>query len=224
MPQRCERPGCREFASATYALNPAKRSLTLDNFIEAESAGLNVLCKTHADRLKMPKDWLIDDRREANPRLFRVATSTDTQPSRDHTSARGHRRKSRPFPKPESFDTVPTPRPSEATNVVEPVVEPVIEHVVEPVVEEVIAEAPLEMQEVATAPDTPEPQPEPELEPELEPTQAMPWKPRFDQDDDLDGVLKPKGRLLSRAFGSDETQFMQRPPKELLREPFDESP
>ena len=52
----------------------------------------------------------------------------------------------------------------------------------------------------------------------------MPWRPHFDQDDDLDGVLKPKGRLLSRAFGSDETQFMQRPPKELQREPFDDIP
>jgi hypothetical protein len=219
VPQRCERPGCREFASATYALNPAKRSITLDNFVEAESTSLNVLCKTHADRLKMPKDWLIDDRREANPRLFRMASNPDVQPSRDHTSARGHRRKSRPFPKPESFDTVPTPRPIEVPKVepvVEPVVEPTAEHTVEPVIEEVS----VEVDEVVSTVETPEPRPEPELEP----TQAMPWKPRFDQDDDLDGVLKPKGRLLSRAFGSDETQFMQRPPKELQREPFDESP
>lgn len=183
----------------------------MDNFVDAESKAPNVLCKMHADRLKMPKDWLIDDRREANPRLFRVAANPDTQPPRDHTSAGGHRRKSRPFPKPESFDTVPTPRPSGVVGV---------ERVMEPIIEEVIAEVPLEEQVVATAPETSEPN----TGPELEPTQAMPWKPRFDQEDDLDGVLKPKGRLLSRAFGSDETQFMKRPPKELEREPFDESP
>jgi len=188
-------------------MNPAKRSVILDNFIGAETKVPNVLCKTHADRLKMPKDWLLDDRREANPRLFRVATTTEQQPSRDHTSATGHRRKSRPFPKPESFDTVPTPRPVVAP---EPEVVEVVEEVVEEVVAEVVREEARE--EV------------PAVEPELEPTQAMPWKPRFDQEDDLDGVLKPKGRLLSRAFGSDETQFMQRPPKELEREPFDDIP
>jgi len=207
----------------SYAMNPAKRSVILDNFIGAETKVPNVLCKTHADRLKMPKDWLLDDRREANPRLFRVATSTEKQPSRDHTSASGHRRKSRPFPKPESFDTVPTPRPvvaPEPEPVVEPVqhvvpeIEPVVVEVLEEKVQEVVAEIADEVvEEVASA-----------AEPELEPTQAMPWKPRFDQDDDLDGVLKPKGRLLSRAFGSDETQFMQRPPKELQREPFDDIP
>jgi hypothetical protein len=92
--------------------------------------------------------------------------------------------------------------------------EPEVVEVVEEVVEEVVAEVVREeaREEV------------PAVEPELEPTQAMPWKPRFDQEDDLDGVLKPKGRLLSRAFGSDETQFMQRPPKELEREPFDDIP
>ena len=194
-------------------MNPAKRSVTLDNFLEAETKVPNVLCKTHADRLKMPKDWLLDDRREANPRLFRVTASAEKQPSRDHTSQSGHRRKSRPFPKPESFDTVPTPRPVEAREP-EPVLE-VVQHVEpdpmpEPTPEPVVAEVVEE-----TAPVT---------EPELEPTQAMPWKPRFDQEDDLDGVMKPKGRLLSRAFGSDETQFMQRPPKEYEREPFDDIP
>jgi len=198
-------------------MNPSKRSVTLDNFVEAESKALNVLCKTHADRLKMPKDWLVDDRREANPRLFRVATQVEQKPARDHTT--GHRRKSRPFPKPESFDTVPTPRPIEAREP-EPQPVPVIEAipVVEP--EPVVAET-IEVVE-APAPSAVEPEPAPE--PELEPTQAMPWRPHFDQDDDLDGVLKPKGRLLSRAFGSDETQFMQRPPKELQREPFDDIP
>ena len=193
-------------------MNPSKRSVTLDNFVEAVSKVPNVLCKTHADRLKMPKDWLVDDRREANPRLFRVAAPVEQKPTRDHTA--GHRRKSRPFPKPESFDTVPTPRPVEARQA-----EPKMESLAEPVqhveqtpaaVEPVEKVEPVEEVEVAT--------------PELEPTQAMPWRPQFDQDDDLDGVLKPKGRLLSRAFGSDETQFMQRPPKELQREPFDDIP
>ena len=202
-------------------MNPAKRSVILDNFIGADTKVPNVLCKTHADRLKMPKDWLLDDRREANPRLFRVATTAEQKPSRDQTSATGHRRKSRPFPKPESFDTVPTPRP-----VVAPEPEPVVE-VVQPLEPEPVVVEAIEVEAPGVAAEVVEEvvaEVAPTDEPELEPTQAMPWKPRFDQEDDLDGVLKPKGRLLSRAFGSDETQFMQRPAKELQREPFDDIP
>ncbi|MFZ9516887.1 MAG: hypothetical protein ACO28W_06665, partial [Ilumatobacteraceae bacterium] len=33
-------------------------------------------------------------------------------------------------------------------------------------------------------------------------TQAMPWTPQFDRTGDLDGRLRARGRLLSRAFGA----------------------
>ncbi|NBO68578.1 MAG: hypothetical protein EBV40_07075, partial [Actinobacteria bacterium] len=37
-------------------------------------------------------------------------------------------------------------------------------------------------------------------------TQAMPWTPQFDRTGDLDGRLRARGKLLSRAFGGfDET-------------------
>jgi hypothetical protein len=39
----------------------------------------------------------------------------------------------------------------------------------------------------------------------------MPWTPQFDRTDDLGGVLRPKGKLLSRAFGLDETIEYPRP-------------
>ncbi len=32
-------------------------------------------------------------------------------------------------------------------------------------------------------------------------TQALPWTPQFDRTGDLDGTLRARGRLLSRAFG-----------------------
>jgi hypothetical protein len=35
-------------------------------------------------------------------------------------------------------------------------------------------------------------------------TQAMPWTPQFDRTGDLDGRLRARGRLLSRAFGTFE--------------------
>ena len=56
------------------------------------------------------------------------------------------------------------------------------------------------------------------LEVELEETKAIPWSPQFDQTDDLGGVLRPKGRLLSRAFNFDDTNA-----DGLKREPFDEN-
>ena len=59
----------------------------------------------------------------------------------------------------------------------------------------------------------PEPEPEPASEPELDASDAgasddgarddtviLPWQPRFDQNDDLHGLLRARGRLLSRAF------------------------
>ena len=63
---------------------------------------------------------------------------------------------------------------------------------------------------------------------DLEETKAMPWTPQFDRTDDLGGVLRPKGKLLSRAFGLDETIEYPRPvvdeepAVELARETFNE--
>lgn len=201
VPQQCERPGCRELATVAYRMDPVGLRVTMEHYLSGEGDRLNAICRKHADRMNMPRDWVIDDRRTNNPTLFAVQTSA---PTRRDESIKA-RRKSRPFPKPESFDTLSLVRPSHesegALQAVEPVVEPVVETVVEPVVVEPV---------------------EPDVA--QEPTQAMPWKPHFNHEDDLDGVLKPKGRLLSRAFGSDETQFMQRPktPKDLDREPFGE--
>lgn len=67
------------------------------------------------------------------------------------------------------------------------------------------------------------------IEVELEETKAIPWSPQFDQTDDLGGVLRPKGRLLSRAFNFDDTQSSPRPQSDntftdgIEQEPFDEN-
>ena len=37
---------------------------------------------------------------------------------------------------------------------------------------------------------------------DLQETQAMPWTPQFDRTGDLDGKLRARGKLLSRAFGN----------------------
>jgi len=63
---------------------------------------------------------------------------------------------------------------------------------------------------------------------DLEETKALPWVPQFDRTDDLGGILRPKGKLMSRAFGLDETIEYPRPAvdeepaDELEREAFNE--
>ena len=54
------------------------------------------------------------------------------------------------------------------------------------------AEMAAEMAEAGTGPEV-------EVEVEVE-AQVLPWQPRFDQQDDLSGLLQARGRLLSRAF------------------------
>lgn len=68
--------------------------------------------------------------------------------------------------------------------------EPVVEDaaVEEPAVEEPVAEEPVEAVVVE------------EPAAEEQDAQVLPWQPRFDQQDDLSGLLQARGRLLSRAF------------------------
>lgn len=211
MSQQCERPGCREAATVAYRMDPVGLRVTMEQYTPGEGDRLNAICRKHADRMNMPRDWVIDDRRTNNPTLFKVPAPAPARRD-EHVATR---RKARPFPKPESFDTLSIVRPvveeapSVETQLVvepEPVAAPEPDIVPEPAVVELTPEEP------ATSDDA------------LEPTQAMPWRPRFGRVDDPTTTQQAGGRLLSRAIGSDETLFMQRPtqPKELDREPFGE--
>jgi hypothetical protein len=222
-------------------MDPVGLRVTMEQYTPGEGDRLNAICRKHADRMNMPRDWVIDDRRTNNPTLFKVPAPAPARRD-EHVATR---RKVRPFPKPESFDTL---------SIVRPVVDeqPIVESplVVEP--EPFVVAAPADVKpvlaepEILDEPEINEPEinepeiSEPEIsEPELdvpapvepaaaddvlEPTQAMPWRPRFGRVDDPTTTQQAGGRLLSRAIGSDETLFMQRPtqPKELDREPFGE--
>jgi hypothetical protein len=111
-----------------------------------------VLCRRHADAMVVPLGWMLDDRREPVPRLFKTKETTAATPrpkrQRSHT------------PRDETGQlTLPGP---EVELVAEPVAEPVAAESTEP---------------------------------------SAPWKPVFDQRDDLDGLLTARSPLLSRAFG-----------------------
>lgn len=73
----------------------------------------------------------------------------------------------------------------------------------EPVSEEPAVEEPVSEEPAVEAPVAEEPVEELAAEEpaaEEQDAQVLPWQPRFDQQDDLSGLLQARGRLLSRAF------------------------
>ena len=201
VPQHCERPLCREIATVEYSMNAQALLVTLENFAPVGNERRNCLCMKHADRLSVPRGWSIDDRRESVPRLFRPPAPVKLQ--RDATPSSGQRRKSRgDTVRPKLFDREVVQETATAT---------------------ATATAP------APAPPAPAPVQVDEWEVRddgLEETQAMQWKPSFDHTDDLGGILRPKGKMMSRAFGMDDTFSSPRPEvtdDELEREPFNEN-
>ena len=191
-------------------MNAQALLVTLENYAQVGNERRNCLCMKHADRLSVPRGWSIDDRRESVPRLFRPPAPVKVQ--RDATPASGQRRKSRgDAVRPKLFDrevaqepapTPPAPAPATATAPPAPAPAPAL--------------APVQADEWEVRDDG------------LEETQAMQWKPSFDHTDDLGGILRPKGKLMSRAFGMDDTFSAPRPTPEvnddeLEREPFNEN-
>lgn len=219
MRHTCERIGCGLDVAVVYGTQPSRDgSLTLwiDAFRPDISAArereiMGYVCRTHGERLSPPRGWLLDDRRESAPRLFRPQTnrSSSDAPPRNLTvvpdkPARTRKDKVRDLPRPSLFTE--SPPNVETPDVETPDVETVV--VETPVVETPVVETPVvETAEVETAVDeTPvrEPQvvtgPEPSVDPSNDATRA--WEPFFDPDDDLDGVLNPTGSLLREAFRS----------------------
>ena len=185
-------------------MNAQALLVTLENYAQVGNERRNCLCMKHADRLSVPRGWSIDDRRESVPRLFRPPAPVKVQ--RDATPASGQRRKSRgDAVRPKLFDrdVVHEPAPAPAPPAPAPAPTPP-------------ALAPVQADEWEVRDDG------------LEETQAMQWKPSFDHTDDLGGILRPKGKLMSRAFGMDDTFSAPRPTPEvnddeLEREPFNEN-
>ena len=183
-----------------------RESLTvvLSHYVgEIEEGSFNVMCTRHADILTVPRGWTIDDRREDPPRLFAAPGKKSSKPekSKDQTSSMSRRRKARSVPSPKLFDQIALVTKLETAS-------PIVEEETPQV--EVVVEEPVARVE--------------EREEKADQDATKAWKPQFDRTDDLGGVLRPKGKLLSRAFGLDDTVAQPRPePTDgLEREPFTE--
>lgn len=71
MGRLCERPGCSQPADVIYGIDADHLTVWIESFDGAPDVRVGVLCRRHADAMVVPLGWMLDDRREAEPRLFR---------------------------------------------------------------------------------------------------------------------------------------------------------
>ena len=138
----------------------------IDSYERVSTDRAGVLCRRHADAMVVPLGWMLDDRRDPVPRLFKAPA----QP----TSAAPRRRRS------------PSHLQTDAEQ---------LQLGADPVAAD--AEIGAEFDEIAGSPDPDDITHPPDDD-------VLPWKPTFDQTDDLDGLLEARGPLLARAFGGQE--------------------
>lgn len=181
MARLCERPGCSQPAEVIYGIDAEHLLVWIESLDGHVAYRAGVLCRRHADAMVVPLGWMLDDRREAVPRLFKSRETPPPTPSKP-------RRQRQHAARDETGQLELSPAAVEAA----------------------VAAAP--------APPAAEPTAAPAAEdPATDPAPAgngaagkSPWKPVFDQSDDLDGLLQARSPLLSRAFGKRE----QAPPVE----------
>jgi hypothetical protein len=171
----CERPGCSQPAAVAYGFDADHLIVWLDAMVEVQGLGYGVLCRRHADAMVVPLGWMLDDRRELTLRLFKTP---DVEPpaSRPRRDRPGRARDDtieqlRLAVPPDAADSTP---PVDATDCTD---------------------------EVDDNPSDAQPDAVSDAEPGAEEAFVeAPWVPAFDARDDLHGLLKARGRLLSRAF------------------------
>jgi hypothetical protein len=177
MVRLCERPGCSIPADVSYGFDAEQLIVWLDNFQAAQGPSSGVLCRRHADAMVVPLSWMLDDRREPMPRLFRAPIEPPTGPM---IRPRIKRARIDPSPGTVQLELDAYARPADLASAVEDAVTEVIA-----VGQQVDRPLPVD--------GAPDEQPD-------DPTEVLPWQPVFDERDDLQGLLKARGRLLSRAF------------------------
>lgn len=147
----------------TYGFDADHQMVWIDSYERVNTDRAGVLCRRHADAMVVPLGWMLDDRRDPVPRLFKAPAQPATATPRQRRASRHHH-----------DDT-------EQLELVADVVLAQLDELGDS--GEAAASSPVE-------------------------TDVLPWKPAFDQTDDLDGLLEARGPLLARAFGG---QGRQRP-------------
>jgi hypothetical protein len=79
MPRLCIRPGCAAPGVVAFGIHPAGQLFWLAPLEDPDD--IHVLCERHSARLTVPRGWVLDDRREDQPRLFLMRSVQDTDRS-----------------------------------------------------------------------------------------------------------------------------------------------
>lgn len=161
MARLCERPGCSQPAEVMYGIDAEHLVVWIESLDGVAPYRAGVLCRRHADAMVVPLGWMLDDRREAVPRLFK---SRETLP----IAPRPRRHRTTPARDETGQLSLAVPAQDTAADTADDDSADIVEEPVEP------------------SHDEPAP---------------APWKPVFDQRDDLDGLLTANSPLLARAFG-----------------------
>jgi hypothetical protein len=178
MTRLCERPGCSQVAEMTYGFDADHLMVWIDSYERVTNDRAGVLCRRHADAMVVPLGWMLDDRRDPVPRLFKTPATQTATPTRHRRAPSQHR---------------------SAAEQLRLDAEAVIDAVAEielPV--EVPVQVAMEVEVAAEAPEAAELGVDVEGDVDAD---VLPWKPTFDQTDDLDGLLEARSPLLARAFG-----------------------
>lgn len=105
--------------AVSYVIDNAGLVVRLDSALSDDPALAGSLCQKHADGLRVPRGWTIDDRRESVPRLFLAPDTTDSSGSSKKTSARSSKHASVTAPTPGDtglFDDDASPSTSPVTS------------------------------------------------------------------------------------------------------------
>jgi hypothetical protein len=141
----------------TYGFDAEHLMVWIDSYDRVATGLAGVLCRRHADAMVVPLGWMLDDRRDPVPRLFKTPAQPMVVVARHRRPSLHHR--------------------DDAEQ---------LELGVDVVVGELDGSG-AAIGETSAA-----------FEGDAE---VLPWKPAFDQTDDLDGLLEARGPLLARAFG-----------------------
>lgn len=188
----CMRPGCDRDAAARLTYDPVACEVWLDDL--AERVGRNQeICSLHAERLTVPRGWVLSDRRSQQPAMFVTpAAPTAASPAAAAADsaavepAPGPRRRRRRAPAAHPATQTPATQTMELFEVLR----------------QELAQAEADAEQPAPEPEpepeaVAEPAPEPEPVPAHEPVTASEREP-----DEVPEALRATSPLLARAFAS----------------------
>jgi hypothetical protein len=164
----------------TYGFDAEVLMVWIDSYERVSTDRAGVLCRRHADAMVVPLGWMLDDRRDPAPRLFKAPAQPVTSAPRQRRNSSHQRRDAEQLQLGADVAVINGDDVGAGDADRDDTVD---------VVE--IADDDADRGSAAAVAQPPD-------------GDVLPWKPTFDQTDDLDGLLEARSPLLARAFGGQE--------------------